>query len=469
MLSKMLTMTAVVALFIGAASGPSSAADRAPQSREQITLSFAPLVRQTAPAVVNIFTRTVVHERRISPLFDDPFFQRFFGGRLGLGGTRERVKNSLGSGVIVSADGLLVTNNHVIEGADEIRVVLADRREFPAQIVGVDERTDLAVLRVSAPEELPYLRFSDSDDLEVGDLVLAIGNPFGVGQTVTSGIVSGVARTQVGVADIGSFIQTDAAINPGNSGGALIGMDGQLVGINTAIFSRSGGSLGIGFAVPANMARFVIDNIASGGKVVRPWLGAFGQPVTSEIAEALGLRRPAGVLVDRIWPSGAAEEAGLQQGDIVTEVDGRPVNSPAEIDFRIGSRPVGGVSTLGVIRENRELSLKIELRPAPEVPPRNVIRIDVAGPMLGAVVANMSPALNEEEGLGDLTPGVVILGVADGSPAQRLGLSRGDRVVAVNQRKTPNVKSLLNTLSTGAAPWTFVFGRDGRRINLRVN
>ena len=469
MLSKVARLLAVSTLLMLTISGVSKAVDQVPVSREQINLSFAPLVRETAPAVVNIFTRTVVRERRVSPLFNDPFFRRFFGGNLGLEDTRERVKNSLGSGVIVSSDGLLVTNNHVIEGADEIRVVLSDRREFPAEIVGVDERTDLAVLRISAPEDLPFLRFRDSDDLEVGDLVLAIGNPFGVGQTVTSGIVSAVARTQVGVADIGSFIQTDAAINPGNSGGALIGMDGRLVGINTAIFSKTGGSLGIGFAVPANMVRFVIDTIASGGKMVRPWLGAFGQPVTSDIAEAMGLDRPAGILINDVWPGGAADQAGLRRGDIVARVDGKPVNSPAEIDFRIGSRSIGGTAILDVLRDGQFLEVPIDLRPAPEEPPRDVTRIDFRSPLLGAVVANVSPALAEDEGLSSLAPGVVVLGVANGSPAHRLGLRREDRVVAVNDNLVTDVNSLLAALSEQRAPWSLVFERGGRQINLRVN
>lgn len=462
---------AVFLLAASIAAGPGARADtQVPASREEITLSFAPLVKRTAPAVVNIFTRTVVRERQVSPLFSDPFFQRFFGDRLGFGNQlRERVQNSLGSGVIVSADGLIVTNNHVIEGADEIRVVLTDRREFAASVVGVDDRTDLAVLRVDSPGDLPMLSFGDSDDLEVGDLVLAIGNPFGVGQTVTSGIVSGVARTQVGVADIGSFIQTDAAINPGNSGGALIDMYGKLIGVNTAIFSKSGGSLGIGFAVPANMVRFVIENIVSGGRVVRPWLGAFGQPVTSEIAEALGLDRPTGVLIDRVWPSSAGAAAGLRQGDVIAAVDGNPVNNPAELEFRIGSKPIGGKADVLVYRGDGFDTVSVPLRAAPEDPPREVTLIEVATPLAGAVIANVSPALYDEERLNSPDPGVVVLKIARGSPAARLRLRRDDRIIAVNNRRIESVGQLLDTLDGIASPWEIVLQRDGRQIRLRVN
>ncbi|CAN0480566.1 unnamed protein product, partial [Discosporangium mesarthrocarpum] len=273
---------------------------RVPASKAEISLSFAPLVKSAAPAVVNIYTRRVVRARRISPLFNDPFFRRFFGNQFAPGNRQnQRVQNSLGSGVIVSADGLIVTNHHVIDKADEITVVLTDRREFEAEVVTRDEGTDLAVLRIKANnEKLPFLKLRDSDTLEVGDLVLAIGNPFGVGQTVTSGIVSALARTARGVSDFGFFIQTDAAINPGNSGGALIALDGGLVGINTAIYSRGGGSNGIGFAIPSNMVATVIGSAVSGGQVVRPWLGARGQTVNADLARSLGLSRPSGVLVN---------------------------------------------------------------------------------------------------------------------------------------------------------------------------
>ena len=255
---------------------------RVPSSPNEVRLSYAPVVQRVAPAVVNVYAAKTVSVR--NPLFDDPIFRRFFGMP---GGSGEQVQRSLGSGVLIDASGLVVTNNHVIEGADQVKVSLSDKREFEAEMVLKDARSDLAVLRIKARNErFPALEFSDSDALEVGDIVLAIGNPFAVGQTVTHGIVSAVARTQVGITDYQFFIQTDAAINPGNSGGALVDMTGRLVGINTAIFSRSGGSQGIGFAIPANMVRVVVASAKSGGSTVkRPWLGARLQAVTPEIAE----------------------------------------------------------------------------------------------------------------------------------------------------------------------------------------
>src|SRR5262245_38652656 len=282
------------------AAAPAHAQQRVvPQDRAAIQLSFAPLVKTTAPAVVNIYTKRTVRAAT-SPLLNDPFFRRFFGDQLP--GQTERVQNSLGSGVIVDPGGLIVTNNHVIKGADQITVVLSDRREFEATVVRADDRTDLSVLKInSGSERLPVLELMDSDDLEVGDLVLAIGNPFGVGQTVTSGIVSAVARTRVGIADYGFFIQTDAAINPGNSGGALITMGGKLAGINTAIFSRDGGSVGIGFAIPANMVQTVVAAAGGQGRIVRPWLGADTQTVTADLATGLGLPRLIGVIVGEVF------------------------------------------------------------------------------------------------------------------------------------------------------------------------
>ncbi|MBT5809424.1 MAG: trypsin-like serine protease, partial [Rhodospirillaceae bacterium] len=303
------------------ASAPALMAQSVPQSREQIKLSFAPLVKSAAPAVVNIYAKRLVRRQSRGGLFDDPFFNRFFGDSPFGGFTRERLEKSLGSGVIVKGDGMIVTNHHVIENAQEITVVLSDRREFDAKLVVTDKKTDLAVLRIDTQgEELRFLELGNSDDLDVGDLVLAVGNPFGVGQTVTSGIVSALARTSIGVSDFRSFIQTDAAINPGNSGGALLGMNGRLVGVNTAIYSRSGGSLGIGFAVPSNMVRTIIESAVTGKPLVRPWLSFSGSAVNAEVAGALGMRRPVGVLIERLHDKGPGKQAGLAPGDVVVAV-----------------------------------------------------------------------------------------------------------------------------------------------------
>ncbi|HYD31469.1 MAG TPA: Do family serine endopeptidase, partial [Azospirillaceae bacterium] len=395
-----------------------------PESRQQITLSFAPLVHQAAPAVVNVYTRKVVREQNpLAPLFADPFFQRFFGDAMPPGMNRERVQNSLGSGVIVRPDGLIVTNDHVVKGSDAITVVLADRREFEATVVSTDSRTDLALLRIDAGgQRLPYLELRDSDEVEVGDLVLAIGNPFGVGQTVTSGIVSAVARTASGITDYNFFIQTDAAINPGNSGGALVGMDGRLVGINTAIYSRSGGSLGIGFAIPANMVRTVVEAVASGGRVVRPWLGVSGQSVTADMAHALGLPRPAGVLINGIEEASPAGQAGLKTGDVVTAVNGREVDDPEAMRFRIATLPVGGQAALSVMRGGQTRELSFGLIAPPETPARDTTELKGRHPMGGATVANLSPALAEEIRFEGTARGVVVLAVERGSAAGQVGL-----------------------------------------------
>ncbi len=311
---------AIIALFVTLSVGSASAQDRrVPASAAELRLSYAPIVQRVQPAVVNVYAAKVVQNR--NPLLDDPMFRRFFGVP---GQQPEQMQRSLGSGVMVDPSGLVVTNNHVIEGADQVKISLSDKREFEAEIVLKDSRTDLAVLRLKdAKEKFPTLDFANSDELLVGDVVLAIGNPFGVGQTVTHGIISALARTQVGITDYQFFIQTDAAINPGNSGGALVDMTGKLAGVNTAIFSRSGGSQGIGFAIPANMVRVVVASAKSGGKAVkRPWLGARLQTVTPEIAETLGLRIPSGALVVNVVANSPAARAGLKLSDLIVAIDG---------------------------------------------------------------------------------------------------------------------------------------------------
>src|SRR5512132_3824422 len=300
---------------------PALARDRrVPSTGAELRLSYAPIVQRAQPAVVNVYAAKTVQNR--NPLLDDPLFRRFFGVP---GQQPEQMQRSLGSGVMVDPTGLVVTNNHVIEGADQVKISLADKREVEAEIVLKDSRTDLAVLRVKdGREKFATLDFANSDELLVGDVVLAIGNPFGVGQTVTHGIVSALARPQVGITDYQFFIQTDAAINPGNSGGALVDMTGKLAGINTAIFSRSGGSQGIGFAIPANRVRVVVASAKSGGKAVkRPWLGARLQAVTPEIAETLGLRLPSGALVANVVPNRPAARAGLKLSDLIVAIDGQ--------------------------------------------------------------------------------------------------------------------------------------------------
>ncbi|MEP4378872.1 MAG: Do family serine endopeptidase [Alphaproteobacteria bacterium] len=450
--------------------GLAQAQNAVPDTREQVMLSFAPLVRAASPAVVNVFTRKAVRRRGpASPLFNDPFFRRFFGDALGSVQPRERVENSLGSGVIVRPDGLIVTNFHVIDGADSITVVLSDRREFDATILREDERTDLAILKIDAgAEALPAIALSDSDELEVGDLVLAIGNPFGVGKTVTSGIVSGLARTQVGISDFNFFIQTDAAINPGNSGGALLRMDGTLAGINTAIFSRSGGSQGIGFAIPANMVRTVIDGAAAGTALRRAWLGASFETVTAEIAEAIGLARPEGVILSGVHDQGPALRAGLRSGDIITAYNGQPVFDTEGLRFRIATGIVGDEAKLAVRRPDGEHDISLVLELPPEVPPRNERVLEGRHPIAGATVANLSPAVAEEMGRDHFEKGVVVRAIASGSPAHRLSFQIGDVIFAINQVEVRSVVHVRELTAAPAPQWTITVRRDGRLFSLTV-
>lgn len=468
--TRLFLIAALPALLLSAGAVTAADVKRIPASQAEINLSFAPLVRSAAPAVVNIYTKRVVRARRISPLFNDPFFRRFFGNQFAPGGgQKKRVQNSLGSGVIVSADGLIVTNHHVIDKADEITVVLTDRREFEAEVVTRDEGTDLAVLRIGAGvEKLPFLKLRDSDTLEVGDLVLAIGNPFGVGQTVTSGIVSALARTARGVSDYGFFIQTDAAINPGNSGGALIALDGGLVGINTAIYSRGGGSNGIGFAIPSNMVATVVGSAASGGQVVRPWLGARGQSVDADIARSLKLPRPTGVLVSSVHPAGPTAEAGLNVGDVILSVNGKEVPDANSLKFRIATMRIGGTAAFDVVRNGRRLMLTVPLRAAPEMPKRDLSLITGPNPYAGAEVANISPALAEEVSLDTDRTGVLVMRLKRGSPADRIGLEPGDILLRLNGADIPSVAALKRMVAREHSAWRIEISRAGRVLQLII-
>lgn len=457
-----MTFARVLALA-GAIAGvchPALAQDRrVPSSASEPLMSYAPLVKRVAPAVVNVYAARVIENR--NPLLDDPVFRRFFGQ----GVPREQVQRSLGSGVIVDPSGLIMTNNHVIAGATDVKVSLADKRELEAEIVLKDERTDLAVLRIKdAKERFASLPFADSDEVQVGDVVLAIGNPFGVGQTVTHGIVSAVARTQVGITDYQFFIQTDAAINPGNSGGALVDSAGRLVGINTAIFSRSGGSQGIGFAIPANMVRVVATSAKGGGSAVqRPWLGARLQAVTPEIAETLGLKRPAGALVAGISAAGPAARAGVKTGDLIVAVDGQAVDDTNAFDYRFGTKSIGGVAKIDLIRAGKEMSVNVTLASAPDTP-REEIVIQSRSPLAGVKVGNLSPALADELRLDPGAEGVAVLAVANGSPAQRFGFRRGDIVVSVNDKPIQKTRDLDQATKQENRVWRLILMRGGQQL-----
>ena len=452
-----------VALF-GSADFATAQDRRVPSSAAELTLSYAPIVQRVAPAVVNVYAAKVVENR--SPFFEDPFFRRFFGGP-NSGLPREQVQRSLGSGVIVDPRGLVVTNNHVIEGATEVRVALADKREFEAQLVLKDTRSDLSVLRLKdARETFPALELGNSDELQVGDVVLAIGDPFGVGQTVTHGIVSALARTQVGITDYQFFIQTDAAINPGNSGGALVDIHGRLIGINTAIYSRSGGSQGIGFAIPANMVRVVVTSARGGGTAVkRPWLGAKLQPVTPEIAESLGLKRPTGALVVSVSPATPAERAGLKTGDLILAVDGQPVEDPNAFDYRFATKPLGGTAQVGVLRGGRETRVSVALETAPDTRGEELV-VRSRSPFLGARIANLSPALADELGIDGSTAGVAIVDISDGSVAANLGFKRGDLILSVNGQRISSTQDLERVIKNPKRLWRVTIERGGQQISV---
>jgi len=433
-----------------------------PGSAAEVQLSFAPVVKRVAAAVVNVYAARVVENR--NPFMNDPLFRQFFGAV-----PREQVLRSLGSGVIIDPTGLVVTNYHVIEDASEVKVALADKREFDANVALKDEHSDLAVLRLKASgERFPALDFGNSDELQVGDVVLAIGDPFGVGQTVTHGIVSALARTQVGISDYRFFIQTDAAINPGNSGGALVDLNGRLVGINTAIYSRSGGSQGIGFAIPSNMVRVVVASAKGGSAAVkRPWLGAKLQDVTPEIAESLGLKRPSGALVANAAADGPAARAGIKIGDLIVSIDGTAIDDANAFDYRFATKPLGGTADIGVLRQGKEMVFPVALQSAPDTP-REEIEIRSRSPFLGATVANLSPALADDLRLDTQTRGVVIVGVADGSEAQTLGFQKGDIVVSVNNQKIERPADLDRVTRAGGRQWRITINRGGQQITVML-
>jgi len=455
-------LLAIVLFFTTASFSVSSAKTKIPESRLDITMSFAPLVKRISPAVVNVYATQKVVQR--SPFAGDPFFERFFGNN-GFNRPRLRNKNSLGSGVIVDKSGIVITNHHVIKGADKVKVVLADGKEYDAAIVLKDDKADLAVLRINSKEVFPTIPIGDSDDLEVGDLILAVGNPFGVGQTVTSGIISALARSQIGVSDFGFFIQTDAAINPGNSGGALVDMHGRLIGINTAIFSKSGGSHGIGFAIPSNMVKVVLRSTESGGDhVTRPWIGASFQTVTSDIAENLGLQRPRGAMVVGIVKGGPAADAGLRVGDVILAVNEQKVDHPDALGYRLATIGIGNDAKITVLSRQKRKILEISLEAAPETIPRRKYEIDGRNPFSGATVYNLSPAVAEELGMDGNKTGVVVASVKPRSFAHQYRLRKLDIIRNINEQEITGTRQLRKFLNQRNRVWEFVIERNGRLL-----
>jgi Do/DeqQ family serine protease len=419
-----------------------------PTDRSELAYSYAPLVKRVSPAVVNIYTTTTARVQRRLPF---PF--------PGMPQAGERVQNSLGSGVLVRPDGLIVTNAHVVKGADEIRVVLADRREFDAKLVTQDERYDLALLRIDGSgEKFPFLEMRDSDSIEVGDVVLAIGNPFGLNQTVTSGIISALARSAGGVNDSSFFIQTDAAINPGNSGGALVSLDGRLIGINTAIYSQTGGSVGIGFATPSNIVSRIVSTGEQGGRIVRPWLGINMQRVTPDIATGLNLPRPAGLVVKEVFAGGPGAHAGLKRNDVIIALKEQPIDDEASLRFRLATLQVDATVPVRVIRGGKEMVFNMKLAPPPEDPPRDPAVLEGRQPLSGAGVANLSPAVADELGLVEWRPGVIVTEVKAGSFAGRF-VRPGDMILSVNGQDVKNVAELKKRITAGVS--SVSIGREG--------
>ncbi len=454
----------VLATLAGLSPSQAQQAAQVPSSIAQVKLSFAPLVKKVQPSVVNVYASRVEQVSR-NPLFEDPFFRKFFGD-----GNAQRpggqTAQSLGSGVIVDSSGLVVTNYHVIEGMTDVKVALGDKREYEAEIVLRDPRTDLAILRLKGGHDFPAMELGDSDSVEVGDFIIAIGNPFGVGQTVTQGIISALARTQVGVSDYQFFIQTDAAINPGNSGGAMVGTDGKLVGINSAIYSKSGGSNGIGFAIPVNMVKVVVA-AAKGGvtKVKRPWVGADLQSLTKDVADGLGLERPSGALITGVWPKAPASDAGLKSGDVITAVDGQPIDDPEAFGFRLGTKMIGGSATLAVIRGGKLVQVAVKLVAAPETPSRDLVLIKGLSPFAGASFVNISPAVLEEMSLAGLTSGVVAADVEEGSVAQEVGVQKGDVIISINGTKITNTVDMSSATAAKHVYWKLTVNRGGQVVN----
>ena len=436
-----------------------------PPSRQAAQYSFSSVVKKAAPAVVNVYVRG--RAQVTSPWEQE--FRRFFGERFGM--PNERLLSSLGSGVIVSPDGIIVTNAHVIKiGAKaEIRIALADRREFDATVLLADEKSDIAVLRIEGSHgRFPFLEFADSDAVEVGDMVLAIGNPFGVGQTVTSGIVSAVGRTQIAKSDSQVFIQTDAAINPGNSGGGLVDMGGQVLGINTAIYSSSGGSHGIGFAIPSNFVKLIVDSARAGRKLERPWLGAKLAPITRELAEQVSLDRVAGALIARVYDKSPAAEAGLQVGDVITSVDGHEVDDGQAVMYRLTTRGIGNRAQVGVVRDGRRVAIDLSLRAAPKLSKDDVRNLSGPHPFDGARVANIAPSIADELGIDD-QDGVVVVSVRPGTTAARLGLQPGDIVAQIARAKIDTVTELEAQLKQRQRLWQIVIKRGGQVVQLQVS
>ena len=421
-----------------------------PNGELSFATGFAPIVSKVVPAVVNIAsTKVIRNPQSASPFFSDPFFRQFFGNQFPQSNIpKEQREKSLGSGVIINPDGYVLTNNHVVEGASDIKVSLADKREFEAHVIGTDPRTDIAVLKIDA-KDLPSLVLGDSSKIQVGNFVLAVGNPFGLSQTVTSGIISATGRSDLGIEDYEDFIQTDASINPGNSGGALVNTSGQLIGINTAILTGDGsrGNQGVGFAIPINMARAVMDQILKNGRVIRGYLGAWIQPVTPEIAKAFGMKEAHGALLGDVDPSGPAGKSGIQRGDIVLEINGKRITDTHDFRLQIAMTAPGTVVHLSVFRKGVIKDFAVTLGELPSNTKEN--KLEKGSPsaaLQGLNIETLTPDIANDLGLPANTTGVVVDSVDQGSPAADAGLRRGDVIQEVNHQQVANVSDFTSVV-----------------------
>lgn len=436
---------------------------RVPTQQSEISLSFAPVVRTAAPAVVNIYAKRIVNVRS-SPFQNDPFFKGLFRD---FGTPRPRVENSLGSGVILTENGIVVSNYHVVGGATDIRVVLNDRREYVARVLLSDQESDLAILQMEGASDLPALELRDSDTVEVGELVLAIGNPFGVGQTVSSGIVSGLARSGIATGNArGYFIQTDAPINPGNSGGALVDVGGRLIGINTSILSRTGGSIGIGFAIPsALVAQFVAQAKDGNDRFQRPWAGLSGQPVTSDITEGLGLVRPGGIVILQVHQQSPFKVAGFRSGDVITAVDGEPVNTPAEMIYRMSVAGFEENAIVTRVRDGVAEDVALDLIAAPDLPPRDQVETSKAAAIPGVVLSNVNPIVLSDHDLPLTATGVVV--DDPGQVGARAGLRAGDILLKINEEAVPHTAAAVELLESAQRRLYLDVQRGAQRLSMR--
>jgi len=445
-------------LFIKGMSVYASSQEQAlPQSKLDITLSFAPVVDLAAPAVVEIYALQVVE----NPFIDDAFSQFFFG----FGVTRNQIERSLGSGVIVKSNGVVITNYHVVKNGKQIKIKLSDHREFDAEIIAKDIKNDLAALKLKdVKDTLPCLVIGDSNAQKIGDLVLAIGNSFGLGNTVTDGIISALNRNVGGRV----LTQTNAAVNPGNSGGALVNMKGELIGVPTAILSRTGTSNGVGFAIPSALVIAVINSIDNGGKVIRPWDGVVVQTVTPDIANSLGLSKPQGVIVKALHPSSPAKESGLKVSDVITAVNDRKIMDSGGYAYEVASTPIGNKVTLQVQRSDKPINLTFTPIVPPENPPAEKTTLLKHTGLGGVIVANLSPAVASEYGFDPLGEGTVIISIPSDNPLLVLGVQQGDVIDTVNDHKIKAVEDLTGILDHPLKHVTIVLKRGNKTMSVSI-